>query len=267
MPFTAFDFDIILNKVKSTSPGPDCIPHWFLRACASHLSPVLSKIVNHSLCSSCVPTAWRQAVVTPVPKTLPVTGPSDFRPISVTSILSRITEKLIVKKFLSPYLYNTAFYDQYAYKPTGSTTCALIDFTYRINMLLESNQFVRCVFVDFSKAFDMVDHAILIRKLCMANVPTFIIKWIISFLTDRMQATTFLGKLSTLMKINRSIVQGSGIGPTLFIMFACDLKPIDSLNYLLKYVDDSTLIVLKSLLFLLKMRWLTYVDGLLRISW
>jgi hypothetical protein len=57
-----------------------------------------------------------------------------------------------------------------------------------------------------------------------------------------MQATTFLGKLSTSMKISQSIVQGSGVVPTLFIMFACDLKPIDSLNYLMKYADDSTLI-------------------------
>jgi hypothetical protein len=83
-------------------------------------------------------------------------------------------------------------------------TCALIDFTCRIDMLLQITQFVRLCFVDFSKAFDFVDHAVLIRKLCMANVPAFIIKWIISFLTDRMQArpTTFLGKLSTLMNIS-----------------------------------------------------------------
>jgi hypothetical protein len=57
-----------------------------------------------------------------------------------------------------------------------------------------------------------------------------------------MQVTTFLGKLSALMKINRSVVQGSGIGPTLFIRFACDSKPIEGFNYLPKYADDSTLI-------------------------
>jgi hypothetical protein len=67
-------------------------------------------------------------------------------------------------------------------------------------MLLDRNQFVRCVFVDFSKAFDTEDHAILIKKLCTANVPSFIIKWIISSFNDRMQAITFLGKLSTLKK-------------------------------------------------------------------
>lgn len=78
IPLAAFGFDIILNEVKSTSPGPDCIPHWILRVCASHLSQVYSKIANHSSCNSWVSTAWHQAAVTPVPKTLPVTGPSDF---------------------------------------------------------------------------------------------------------------------------------------------------------------------------------------------
>jgi hypothetical protein len=90
----------------------------------------------------------------------------------------------------------------------------------------------------------MVDHAILIKKKIMSgqcNVPTFIIKWI-SFLSSRMQATTFLGKLSTLVKIKQSVVQEIGIGPTLFITFACDLRTIDSLNHLLKHDDNSTLI-------------------------
>ena len=70
------------------------------------------------------------------------------------------------------------------------------------------------------KAFDMVDHVILARKLFSLQVPGFIIHWIISFLTDRTQATKLGLSLPTLLFINRSIVQGSGIGPTLFIMFA-----------------------------------------------
>ena len=74
---------------------------------------------------------------------------------------------------------------------------------------------------------------------------SFVIHWIISFLTDRTQATK-LGlldlSLSTLLSINRPFVQGSGIGPTLFIMFACDLKPLDMSNYLLKYADDASLL-------------------------
>lgn len=92
--------------------------------------------------------------------------------------------------------------------------------------MLETNPYVRCVFlIDFSKAlnFDMVDHAILARKLYRLQVPVFIILWIISFLTDRTQATKLGLSLSTLLSINRSIVHGSDVGPTLFIMFAHDL--------------------------------------------
>ena len=87
--------------------------------------------------------------------------------------------------------------------------------------------------IDFSKAFDKVDHAILVRKLQALQVPVFVIRWIMSFLTKRTQATKFGFYLSALLSINRSIVQGSGIGPSLFIMFAYDLKALDVLNYLL----------------------------------
>jgi len=82
----------------------------------------------------------------------------------------------------------------------------------------------------------MVDYATLARKLLSLQVPGFIIHWIISFLTYRTQATKPGLRLFTLLFINRSIVQGSGIGPTLFIMSAHDLKPLDISNYLLKYV-------------------------------
>ena len=134
------------------------------------------------------------------------------------------------------------FHDQHAYKPTGSTTCALADFTYCMHSLLESNQYVRYVLIDFSKASDIVDHAILARKLLSLQVPGFIIQWIISFLTDHTQSTKLGLSLSTQLFINQSIVWGSGIGPTLFIMFAHDLKPLDTLNYLLKYADDASLL-------------------------
>jgi len=89
------------------------------------------------------------------------------------------------------------------------------------------------VLIDFSKAVDTVDHTILVCKLFFLKVPVFItpIQWIMSFLINRTQAT-----------INRSIVQGSGIGPTLFIMFAHDLRPLDILNYSIKYADDTTLL-------------------------
>jgi len=139
-----------------------------------------------------------------------------------------------------------------------STTCALADLTYRIHTLLESNQYVRCVLIDFSKAFDTVDHVILDRKLFYLETPVFIIQWIMSFLTDCNQATKLGFHLSPTLPINRSIIQGSDIGPTLFIMFDHDLKPLDILNFLIKYMLMTLLFyLLRTPRHRLNSRWLT----------
>ena len=95
------------------------------------------------------------------------------------------------------------------------------------------------VLTDFTKAFDMVDHVILARKLYRLQVPVFIIQWIMSFLSDRTQATRLGFHLSTQLSINRCKVL-AGIGPILFTMFIHDLKPLDILNYLLKYAFVSS---------------------------
>jgi len=92
---------------------------------------------------------------------------------------------------------------------------------------------------DFNKAFDMVDCAILVCILFSLQVPAFIIHWIISFLTGHTQATTLGFSLSNLLSFKQLIVKGSSIGPTLFVVFEHDLKPLDTLNYLLKYANDT----------------------------
>ena len=100
------------------------------------------------------------------PKCHPVTCAGDFRPISVTSLLCQLTEKLVVKNYVQPTFKNLdrPITDQYAYKPTGSTTAALIDITHRTSLYLENHDYVRCVLIDFSKAFDTVNHSILIEQ-------------------------------------------------------------------------------------------------------
>ena len=122
------------------------------RECATELSYVLSKLINFSINKGEVPRAWKQAVVTPVPKTAP--SVSDLRPISVTPVLSRIVESLMVRGFISPFIPSQSLIDQYAYKATGSTTCAIIKITETVGRMLENSLYVRCLLLDFSKAFD-----------------------------------------------------------------------------------------------------------------
>jgi hypothetical protein len=162
---------IVLSKIKHSAPGFDDIPSWFYKLFASEVSPIVCKIISTSVSRGLVPITWKQAVVTPVPKCSLVRQPGDFRPISVTSLLCRQVEKLVARTYILPKLYDSMYSDQYAFKHTGSTTAALVDITYKVSMLLEKNEYVRCVLVDFSKAFDTVDHSQLVNKLSQLDLP------------------------------------------------------------------------------------------------
>ena len=134
--------------------------------------------------------------------------------------------------------------DQFAFRPTGSTTVALTFGFHHITRMLEINQFVRCFLIDFSKAFDTVNHAILITKLKRLKLPFYILNWIINFLSHRTQQVKFGNSLSSSCNITRSIIQGSGLGPTLYTVMESDLHPIsEHLNLLFKFADDTNLIV------------------------
>ena len=99
------------------------------------------------------------------------------------------------------------------------------------------------MFLDLSKAFDSVNHIVLLQELGMASIPKLIFVWISDFLSGRSQAVKLGSYLSNFENITRSIVQGSGLGPMLYITLARGLKPISPSNRLFKYADDSTLLV------------------------
>ena len=139
-----------------------------------------------------------------------------MRPISITPVLSRTVERLVVPDFLLPYVPYCATTDQYAYKVTSNTTCAVIDITRTIGKLLEDHRYVRCIMLDFTKGFDTVDHLKLLQKLEQYHLPNNILSWIVSFLYERRQTTEISGISSAVVQINRSILQGSVIGPRSF---------------------------------------------------
>ena len=99
---------------------------------------------------------------------------SDFRPVSVTPILSRIIEKLVVTRWLRPAITPDLIADQFAFRPMGSTTCALVYLMHHVTRMLETNAYVRCLLIDFSQGIlpltiDGVDHVVLIEKLASLN--------------------------------------------------------------------------------------------------
>ena len=115
-----------MQRLRPTAPGLDAIPSWFLSKCSYELADIVAFIFNSSFRSGMVPEQWRRSVVTPVPKVARPTSISEFRPISVNPILSRLAEKLVVRRWLFPALDPTTVSDQFAF---FGPTCALTFFT------------------------------------------------------------------------------------------------------------------------------------------
>ena len=138
--------------MRKISPGNDEIPYWVYRDCARRLANVVTKIINCSLSSGAVPSAWRVAAITPVPKNNPVLGPNDLMPISVTPIIYRLVEGMVERDLIMPHTPPADLISPFGFKPSGSTEAALIDLTHIISVMLEDNKYVRCLIIAFSQS-------------------------------------------------------------------------------------------------------------------
>jgi len=132
---------------------------------------------------------WKSSCISPIPKVNQPSSCSDYRPISITPVLSRIMEKMLVRSILYPVLseleFRHLFSDQFAFRPTGSTTSALICMFWHITTLLQEHNYVHLISLDFSKAFDAVRHHSLLSKLADFPLPHCFHNWLIDYLTNR----------------------------------------------------------------------------------
>ena len=245
--FTEFQVYQLLHQLKRTATGLDKLPSWFLRLGAPVLSAQLTYLFNRALHEGIVPDQWITAYIRPVPKVATPTGPIDFRPISVTPVLSRTYEKLIVKQFIYPAMLDPpielTFADQFAFRPAGSCTAAIIALLHTVSTMLLDNPYVIVITLDFSKAFDTVRHSALAMKLSLLNIPDGVYNWIVHFLVRHEHCTAFDGNMSSTVKVTASVIQGSVIGPGSYDVAASDLHPVVDGNKLVKFADDLTLIV------------------------
>jgi hypothetical protein len=241
-----YEVEKLLKKMKRSSPGDDNIPRWFFHQCSFEIAETVCHIFNLSFSTGTVPQQWRRAIVTPIPKVPKPVYISSFRPISVTPLLSRLAEKLFVRRWLIPAITHDLMDDQFGFRPTGSTTCALTNLIHHVTTMLEECKYVRCLMIDFSRAFDTVDHPILLAKLSRLNLPDYALNWIISFLSGRTQVVKINGVVSSPLSINTSIIQGSGVGPSFYIVMESDLRTLSRRNVLCKYADDTNLLVSSS---------------------
>lgn len=135
------------------------------------------------------------------------------------------------------------FSDQFAFRPTGSTTAAIIHLLDSVINLLTNEPYVIVISLDFSKAFDTVRHSTLLQKLAQLDIPDHIYNWLADFFYNHSHCTIYHDELSCLLDITASIIQGSAIGPAAFVVTAGDLAAAVPGNTLCKYADDTYIIV------------------------
>ena len=165
LEFSEYSVFNILDKLKPTATGLDGLPVWFIRMAFPWIAGPVRHIFNLSYRTSLVPVQWMRSCITPVPTIAHPVECKDFRPISVTPVLSRVMERFIVRSDLHPVLVHPdlsrLFSDRFAFRPSGSTTAALIYLFHQLTHLLQKYEYVHLISLDLSKAFDSVKHSTL----------------------------------------------------------------------------------------------------------
>jgi len=149
---TEFRMFAILDKLKNTATGLDLLPAWFLHLGAPVFCGPLARLFNKSIATSTILKQWKMAAIAPVPKIATSREHADFRPIFVTSVLSRVLKYVVVREFIYPALLEPpaqlSYTDQYASRPTGSTTAAVIAILQSVTELLSCNPYVVVIALD-----------------------------------------------------------------------------------------------------------------------
>ena len=227
-----------LSLCKATTSKD--LPARILKEFACELACPLADILNTSFQQSIVPHQWKLAEVVPIPKCQPSTL-QNLRPIALTCYFAKIAESFIAKWLVEDI---SAHIDanQYGNRKGLSTNHYLIELLHQILHNAENQKSMSTiVLTDFSKAFDRIDHNVLIRKLINLGVRPCLISWIISFLERRVQCVKYHGKTSDWNNVNAGVPQGTKLGPILFLIMINDACEDSAIQHL-KYVDDLTLI-------------------------
>ena len=244
-PFTVEQIAKILKSLDTKkSSGTDRISVRILKEGSSVLIDKLLFIYNLSITTSTVPRLWKIKQVSPIYKSGERNVAGNYRPISVMSTTMKIFEKLVYGQFMEFILENKILHNnQSGFRQGFSTSTAALDVKDYIVECLKADKFVCAVLLDLSKAFDTVDHTILLKKLYCYGFQDLVFTWCESYLSGRKQTVYVNGTISeSLKELPYGVPQGSVLGPLFFLLYINDINIAIKKSYFHLYADDTVII-------------------------
>ena len=230
-----------LNPRKAN--GPENLPNKFWNLLAPIISPFLANIFNECFEVGKFPATLKQAKVIPIHKGGPKNVATNYRPISLLSPISKVFEKLIycrLENFLTKH--NIISTQQYGFREGHSTEMVIVDLTNKLKLHIDEGYLTCCIFLDLSKAFDTVNHKILLKKLEAYGIRGNMQDLLSSYPSNRQQYTECNGAQSENNVIKCGVPQGSTLGPFLFLLYVNDL-PLHTKFYVNLFADDTVLML------------------------
>ena len=232
----------IINSLENKSTGPSSIPLKMLSVIPDLIIIPLAHIINMSFLTGVYPDLIKIVKIVPIHKGGSSQDVNNYQPISLLSIFDKIIEKLIHKKlygFLEEH--NILYHNQFGFRKNNSTVHALIQISEMIKASIDTGKFGCGIFIDLRKAFDTVNHEILLNILEHYGIRDSMLKWFQSYLIDRKQYVSINGQSSELLLNNCWVPQGSVLGCLLFLIYINDLPNISKILNFYLFADDTNI--------------------------
>ena len=236
-----------INVRKAT--GLDGVSNKLLKFAAHIVAPSLTEIFTTSINTGIFPTEWKIARVTPIFKKGKKNDLNNYRPISVIPTVAKILEKIVYEQLFSYFNDNLLTPCQSGFRSFHSTLTALTEATNNWSVNIDNGLLNGVVFLDLKKAFDTIEHSIILRKLQFYGIEQESLKWFQSYLDDRKQVCCVNGHMSNSLSVSCGVPQGSNLGPLLFLIYINDLPNCLSTASPRMFADDTNVSLASSTLF------------------